>query len=286
MIRRPPRSPLFPYTTLFRSPRRRARRPRIARPRRRTWRVQPPARSGHLSRSGAAGRLPGLARGWGGGVLGRVVWRLALGERAGRLRQTLVGRYWALVLPLLESGAFTLVFTLFVRPRVTPAAYLLFVYVGVLAWRAFARGVTAAGASLVRAAPLLRQVPVPATAVATAAIVGACLDALIAVPLLLVAVGALHGIPPVGTPVLWLPVALTFQIAAMLGLGWLIAAANAFYRDVSLAAGPLLYILMFAAPVVYPSSLVPAWLRPLFQRRRIHHRRREHQDVKIGRAHV
>src|SRR2546427_13063878 len=86
--------------------------------------------------------------------------------------------YGALVLPLLESGAFALVFTLFIRPRVAPAAYLLFVYVGVLAWRAFARGVTAAAASLVRAAPLLRQVPVPATAVATAAIVGACLDAL------------------------------------------------------------------------------------------------------------
>src|SRR5207248_3099001 len=137
-----------------------------------------------------------LARGSGGGMLSRVVWRLALDERAGRLRQTLVGRYWALVLPLLESGAFTLVFTLFIRPRVMPAAYLLFVYVGVLAWRAFARAVTAAGASLVRAAPLLRQVPVPATAVATAAIVGACLDALIAVPLLVVAVVALHGIPP------------------------------------------------------------------------------------------
>jgi len=197
-------------------------------------------------------------------MLSRVVLRLALDERAARLRQTLVGRYWALVLPLLESGAFTLVFTLFLRPRVTPAAYLLFVYVGVLAWRAFARGVTAAGASVVRAAPLLRQVPVPATVVATAAIVGACLDALIAVPLLVVAVVALHGIPPVGALVLWLPVALTFQIVAMLGLGWLVAAANAFYRDVSLAAGPLLYILMFAAPVVYPSSLIPAWLRPLF----------------------
>ena len=72
-------------------------------------------------------------------MLSRVVWRLALDERAARLRQTLVGRYWALVLPPLESGAFTLVFTLFLRARVTPAAYLLFVYVGVLAWRAFAR---------------------------------------------------------------------------------------------------------------------------------------------------
>src|SRR5437879_3705064 len=109
-------------------------------------------------------------------MLNGVVWRLALDERAARLRHTFLGRYWALVLPLLESAAFTLVFTLFLHPRVTPAGYWLFVYVGVLAWRSFAHGVTAAGASPVRSGP-------PATAVATAAVVGAGLDALIALPL-------------------------------------------------------------------------------------------------------
>jgi lipopolysaccharide transport system permease protein len=197
-------------------------------------------------------------------VLSRVVLRLALDERAARLRQTLVGRYWALVLPLLESGAFTLVFTLFLRPRVTPAAYLLFVYVGVLAWRSFARGVTAAAASLVRTAPLLRQVPMPAAVVPTSAVVGALLDTAIALPLLVAAVLLLRGVPPLGALALWLPAGLVLQIAATLGLGWLVAAANAFYRDVGLGIAPLLYILMFAAPVVYPTSVIPLSLRTLF----------------------
>jgi lipopolysaccharide transport system permease protein len=197
-------------------------------------------------------------------VLSRVVLRLALDERAGRLRQTLVGRYWALVLPLLESGAFTLVFTLFFRPRVTPAAYLLFVYIGVLAWRSFARGVTAAGASLVRSAPLLRQVSMPAAVVPTSAVVGALLDTAVALPLLVAAVLFLRGVPPLGALALWLPAGLALQIAATLGLGWLVAAANAFYRDVGLGIGPLLYILMFAAPVVYPTSVIPLSLRTPF----------------------
>ena len=188
-------------------------------------------------------------------MLSRVL-RLALDERAARRGQTLVGRYGALVMPLVESGAFTLVFTLFLRPRVTPVGYWLFVYVGVLAWRSFARGVTAAAASRVHSGP-------PATVVATAAVVGACLDALIALPPLVVAVVALHGIPPVAA-LLWLPVALSLQIAATLGLGWLVAAANTLHRDVGLAIGPLLYLLMFAAPVVYPTSLVPVSLRTLF----------------------
>src|SRR2546422_8342448 len=50
MIRRPPRSTLFPYTTLFRSPRSRPRRPRPrprARPRRRS--APPPPSGGERS---------------------------------------------------------------------------------------------------------------------------------------------------------------------------------------------------------------------------------------------
>jgi len=43
-----------------------------------------------------------------------------------------------------------------------------------------------------------------------------------------------------------------------------VATANAFYRDVGLALGPLLNILMFAAPVVYSTSLVPVALRAVF----------------------
>jgi len=194
----------------------------------------------------------------------RIVLRLALDERAARLRQTLVGRYWALGLPLLESGAFTLVFTLFVRPRVPPVSYLLFVYVGVLAWRTFARGVSAAAGSLVRTAPLLRQVSLRAAVVPTSAVLATFLDAGIALPLLAVGVVALRGWPEPAALALWLPIALALQIAATLGLGWLVAVGNAFYRDVGLAIGPLLYILMFAAPVVYPTSVVPLPLRPLF----------------------
>ena len=35
----------------------------------------------------------------------RVLRRLALDERAARARNTLLGRYWSILLPLLESGA-------------------------------------------------------------------------------------------------------------------------------------------------------------------------------------
>ena len=77
----------------------------------------------------------------------RALGRLALDERAARSRRTLLGRYWALVLPLVESGLFWVVFSLLLRLRGTSGSYLAFAYVGVFAWRTFSRGVTAAAGS-------------------------------------------------------------------------------------------------------------------------------------------
>ena len=189
--------------------------------------------------------------------------RLMLDDRAARTRSTLLGPYWAVLLPLVESGLFTLVFAVVVRVG-APGPYLLFVYIGTLAWRTFARGVGAAATSLPRAARLLQQMPVSASVVVTASVVGAMLDGLLGVPLLLAVIAAWRGLPSLGAVALWLPVALALQISVTLGVGYLLATANAFYRDVGLALGPVLNILMFAAPVVYSTSLVPASLRALF----------------------
>lgn len=194
----------------------------------------------------------------------RLILRLALDERAARTRSTVLGPYWALLLPLVESGLFTLVFGVLVRVRGPATGYLLFVYVGSLAWRTFARGVSAATASLPRAAALLQQMPVRAATVVTASVAGAIVDGLVGVPLLVGVIVALRGVPSPALLIVWLPAGLVLQVAVTLGLGYLLATANAFYRDVGLAVGPVLNVLMFAAPVVYATALVPAAVRVPF----------------------
>lgn len=190
--------------------------------------------------------------------------RLMLDDRAARTRSTLLGPYWALLLPLVESGLFTLVFAVVMHVGATPGPYLVFVYIGTLAWRTFARGVGAAATSLPRAARLLQHIPVDASVVVTASVAGAMLDGLLGVPLLVAAIAVWRGLPSLDAIALWLPVALALQISVTLGLSYLVATANAFYRDVGLALGPVLNILMFAAPVVYSTSLVPVSLRSVF----------------------
>ena len=55
-----------------------------------------------------------------------------------------------------------------------------------------------------------------------------------------------------------LPVFLLLAVLTALGVGLWLSALNAIYRDVRYVVPFLVQFWMFASPVVYPSSLVPA----------------------------
>lgn len=190
--------------------------------------------------------------------------RLALDERAARARRTLLGRYWALLLPLLESGVFWLLFSVLLRLRGTSSSYLAFAYVGLFTWRSFSRSVAVAAGAPGRNAPLLHTMSVPLVALLSAAVLGVLIDAAIGTPLLLGAIIYLEGFPRLLDLATWLSLALFLHLATTLGLALLAGVANAFYRDVGLVLTPALGVLMFAAPVVYPARVIPLEYRDLY----------------------
>ena len=71
------------------------------------------------------------------------------------------------------------------------------------------------------------------------------------------------------TWVLLLPVLLIVQLIFTVGLGWLLAAGNAYLRDLTQIVGVGMVIWMYLTPVVYPMNAVPAqfqtyvWINPL-----------------------
>ncbi|MGD2215560.1 MAG: ABC transporter permease [Gemmatimonadales bacterium] len=191
----------------------------------------------------------------------RLLFRLARLERAARSRRTLLGRSWAVLLPLLEAGVFTLVFGLLLKVRGTGSAYLSFAYVGIYVWRVFARGLTVAASAPDRYGLVLHTFTLPARVPVGASVGSALLEGLLGFPLLLAVVFAVEGLPEAPMLALWLPIGMGIQLGITYGLGLLLAAANSFYRDVGIVLAPALTVLMFAAPVVYPASLVPETLR-------------------------
>jgi lipopolysaccharide transport system permease protein len=72
-----------------------------------------------------------------------------------------------------------------------------------------------------------------------------------------------YRIRPSAGAVIWLPIFTLLAVLTALGVGLWLSALNAMYRDVRYVVPFLVQFWMFASPVAYPSSLVPAkwsWL--------------------------
>lgn len=186
------------------------------------------------------------------GLFGTLVWRIL----AVRYKQTLVGSAWAVLQPFALMVVFTVFFGWLTRIPTDGAPYPVFFFTGLWLWSFVAASVLAGASSVMANGHIVAKVYFP-RALLPAATVAACLfDFLVGVPALL-ALMAWYGIVP-GAGLLLFPLALL--TAALLGLGlalWF-AALYVFYRDTAHLLPFLVQMWMFASPVIYPLSLVPA----------------------------
>jgi lipopolysaccharide transport system permease protein len=71
-------------------------------------------------------------------------------------------------------------------------------------------------------------------------------------------------VPLFETSWIYFPVILLIQVALGLGLGFVGAALNVFYRDIKHLIMLGLQIWLYASPVIYPVSVVPVRFRSLY----------------------
>lgn len=178
-----------------------------------------------------------------------------------RYKQTLMGVAWVIIQPLLTVLIFTLVFNRFVRLDAGALPYPLFALSGLLLWLFFANAVTNSTHSLVSNANLITKVYFPRMFI-PAASVGAGLVDLAVAFLLLVALCVYYGVA-LTLNLLLVPLFIMLMALLALGVGLLSAAMTVKYRDLRHALPFIIQLWMFASPVIYPASVVPAqwkWL--------------------------
>ncbi len=177
-----------------------------------------------------------------------------------RYRQSILGPLWAVLQPLLMMLIFTAVFTVISRVPSGHTPYALIAYTGLLPWTAFATAVSSGATSLVGHAPLVTRVAFPREILPFTYVAAALVDAVIASTVLL-ALMAYYAVP-VTPAVLWVVPVMVVLALLSLGLSLALAAFQVHVRDIGLALPALLQLWMFASPVIYPLSAVPAgWRR-------------------------
>lgn len=180
-----------------------------------------------------------------------------------RYRQTLLGVAWAILQPLLTALVFALIFGLWVRVPTGGVRYFDFAFLSLAAWMFFAGAVQHGTHSLLANQSLITKVYFP-RAVLPVASVGLSATDLLAALVFLVPVLAWHGVG-LQPRMLWAFAALGLLAALTLGIALASAALSVYYRDFPNLVPLALQLLMFASPVIYPASIVPAeyaaWLQ-------------------------
>jgi ABC-type polysaccharide/polyol phosphate export permease len=175
---------------------------------------------------------------------------------------SITGLAWALLHPLALLGVYYFVFTqVFRTTGFGGRSFLTFVAVALWPWLAAQEGLQRATVSLAAYAGLIRKVAFPHELVVYAS-VGATLSLQFADYLAVLAVLRIAG-EPIHFTGLLLAVPLWLVLAvAVTGLALMLSALQVFVRDVEHVLMPLLMMLMFLTPILYPVSLVPANVRP------------------------
>ena len=173
-----------------------------------------------------------------------------------RYKQTLLGASWAVIQPLFSMLVFTLFFGHLARVPSDGIPYPLFAYAGLLPWTYFSNAITNSGNSLVGSSNLITKVYFPRMIIPGAAVAAGLVDFAIAF-VLLIGLMIYYGVA-VTWSIAMLPALVILTALLSLGVGMCASALNVKYRDVRYALPFLIQLWMFATPIIYPSSIVPA----------------------------
>jgi homopolymeric O-antigen transport system permease protein len=179
-----------------------------------------------------------------------------------RYKQTAIGAAWAVLQPFLTMIVFSLFFGKLAHIPSNGLPYPVFYYSALLPWMYFAGALQNATNIMVENQRVITKVYFPRLILPMSAVVSGLVDMGIGFVFFL-GIMAYYSIAP-GRAMLLLPFFLLLALLTALGVGLWLAALNAIYRDVRYVLPFLVQFWMFASPVAYASSLVPARWRWLY----------------------
>lgn len=180
-----------------------------------------------------------------------------------RYKQSLLGPVWAILQPFAMMVTFALVFSVITRMPSNGQPYAVFAYAGLLPWTAFAAALSTGAGSLVAHAPLVTRVSFPRELLPVTYVAAALFDLAVASTVLVLML-LYYGVAITPAVVYVVPVILVLA-GLSTAMSLLLCAVNVRYRDVGVAMPLVLQLWMFASPVIYPLSVVPAAWRGLYE---------------------
>jgi lipopolysaccharide transport system permease protein len=188
-----------------------------------------------------------------------LLWMLVRRNIKVRYTQTLLGSAWIVIQPLLLAGMLTMIMGAILGVPSGDIPYPLFAFTGSAIWNTFQRAFSETSISFASSGAIIQKVYFPRIIIPFSAAITTLLE-FVPVFVVLILATLFYGRFP-GLPVLAMP--LYVLLAFSTGL-W-VTALDAIFRDLRLVVPSVLQMLMFASPVMYSISAVPAKWRHLYE---------------------
>jgi len=172
-----------------------------------------------------------------------------------RYRNSVLGFLWSLVNPLLMMFVFTVVFS-FMMPNTEIRRFPIFALCAILPWNFFSAALSQSVDSIVGNAHLIKKVYFPREVLPISVVTSNLVNFLLALLVLfcmLFAVGI-----GVTKWVVFLPLVILAQFLFTLGLAFILATMNVYYRDTGIIMDVILMAWFFLTPIIYPIEILPA----------------------------
>lgn len=176
--------------------------------------------------------------------------------------QSILGVSWAVIQPLFSTLVFTVVFGNIAKVSSDGVPYFLFSLVGMVPWNYFSGTLTDASSSLISNSSMISKVYFPRLVLPLSAAISKVLDFVIGLLLMGIFLVIYRMVP--SWEIVFLPFLVLSLLMASLGIGMLLSAMAVQYRDVKHAMTFGVQLLMYVAPVVYPTSNVPDQFQSIY----------------------
>jgi lipopolysaccharide transport system permease protein len=186
--------------------------------------------------------------------------QMAKRDILGRYKGSVLGLGWSLLYPLLLLATYTFVFRLVFKARWPgmedhPGNFALNLFAGLVLFNLFAEVAGRAPRLVLEQPNLVKRVVFPLEVLPWIGTAGALFHAGLSLGVLLAGVMLFQGsLPP---SALALPLIVLAMVPMLLCMGWLLAGFGVFLRDIGQMVGPVLNVLLFLTPVLYPASALP-----------------------------
>jgi lipopolysaccharide transport system permease protein len=172
-----------------------------------------------------------------------------------RYAQSAIGIGWAILQPMFTMLVFTVIFGRLAEVDSDGVPYSLFSFIALVPWMYYANAITDGVNNLIVNSPMLSKVYFPRLLMPLASNAARLIDFAVA-GVVMVGLMCWYGAVP-NAGMLLLPWLLLVMVMTVAGTTFWLATFAIQFRDVKHAMGFVVQILMYAAPVVYPASLIP-----------------------------